>query len=300
MPALLKEEDWAVILRRIKDGRCTPFLGAGASYGVLPLGADIAQQWAVEHDYPLQDATNLISVAQFLALKYSDAIYPKDLIVELFKKSKSPDFTDMLEPHLVLAGLPIPLYITTNYDDFMTQALRHRHWEPKRVLCQWNRAVKNYVRENPTIFEEQPGYQPTVANPVVFHLHGYVPLSESLVLTEDDYMDFLVNISQDAALIPNPIARALAGNLLLFIGYRITDWNFRVLLKSFSRYMESAVSHLNVAVMPAPPATESTPERVQDYLTKYYQNIDVRVFWGTAREFVKELQERWDASGYAK
>lgn len=298
MTGLLTEEDWSVLLRRIKDGKCTPFLGAGACYGVLPLGGDIAKEWAKKYDYPMEDTSNLISVAQFLALKYSDSIFPKDLIVEMFKGFKAPDFNDSLEPHRVLASLPLPVYITTNYDDFMTQALIRHHWDPKRVLCKWNKAVKDYVNDNPSIFETDTGFKPTVANPVVFHLHGHVPVSESLVLTEDDYMDFLVNISTDPNLIPAPIARALTGASLLFIGYRITDWNFRVLLKSFARFMESSVMRLNVAVMLAPSTAESSPQEVQDYLTKYYENIDVRVYWGTARDFVKELKERWDQSGY--
>jgi hypothetical protein len=297
MSGLLRDEDWDLLVRRIAGGKCTPFLGAGACYGVLPLGAEIANQWAKKYDYPMEDPSNLISVAQFLALKYSDSIFPKDLIVEMFKGFGAPDSADPLEPHKVLASFPVPVYVTTNYDDFMVQALTRRHREPKRVLCQWNKAVKDYVKDNPTILEKEPGYKPTVANPVVFHLHGHVPVAESLVFTEDYYMDFLVNNSTDADLIPSQIARALTGTSLLFIGYRITDWNFRVLLRSFGRFMESAVARLNVAVMLVPAGSESAKQKAQDYLTKYYENIDVRVYWGTAKDFLKELQERWVQSG---
>jgi hypothetical protein len=298
MSDLLREEDWNVLLTRIRDGRCTPFLGAGACYGVLPLGGDIATEWAAKYGYPLPDPTNLISVAQFLALKYSDSVFPKDLIVEMFKDTKSPDFSDPQEPHRALASLPLPVYLTTNYDDFMVQALTKRHRQPRKVVCKWNKAVKDYVEENPTVFEQQADFTPTVANPVVFHLHGYVPVAESLVLTEDDYMDFLVNISADDHLIPTKIAAALTRASLLFIGYRITDWNFRVLLKTLSRSMESSSKRLNVAVMPPPKASESSPESVQEYLTKFYQNLDVKVYWGTARDFMTELNARWQQSGY--
>lgn len=296
MAELLKDEDWSVLVRRIKDGRCTPFLGAGACYGVLPLGGDIAKGWAKTYQYPMDDSSNLISVAQFLALKYSDAVFPKDLIVDMFKGSPQPDFSDNLEPHRVLAELPLPVYITTNYDDFMFNALKRQYRDPKRVPCQWNSAVKAYVSDNPTVFESDPNFLPTVANPVVYHLHGFVPVAESLVLTEDDYMDFLVNIASDPTLIPPRISRALTGASLLFIGYRLTDWNFRVLLRSLARFMEASQGRLHVAVMLPPPAAESTPDKVQAYLTKYYQNIDVRVYWGTAREFMKELRERWSMS----
>jgi hypothetical protein len=287
---LLNDEGWDVLLRRLKQGRCTPFLGAGAAYGVLPLGGDIAKQWADKYAYPMEDRSNLIAVSQFLALKY-DSVYPKELIVEMFEKFAEPDFNDANEPHRVLANLDLPVYVTTNYDDFMVKALVRHHREPNRVLCKWNRALN----DQSTIFEQNPAYVPTTANPVVFHLHGHVPIAESLVLTEDDYMEFLLNFSNDSKLIPNAILKAFIDNSLLFIGYRITDWNFRVLLRSFDRRGGSA--RLNVAVMPAPKGADEG--KTQDYLTKYYENIDVRVYWGTAREFLADLWTRWEKAGYA-
>jgi len=289
---LLDEPDWELLLRRIKQGRCTPFLGAGAAYGVLPLGGDIAKQWADKYTYPMEDRSNLIAVSQFLALKY-DSVYPKELIVDMFEKFQEPDFNDPNEPHRVLANLDLPVYVTTNYDDFMVKALARHHREPNRVLCKWNRGLNDY----PTIFEQNPVYVPTTANPVVFHLHGHVPIAESLVLTEDDYMEFLLNFSGDSKLIPNAILKAFIDNSLLFIGYRITDWNFRVLLRSFDRRAASSISRLNVAVMPAPKGADEG--QTQDYLTKYYENIDVRVYWGTARDFVTDLWTRWEKAGYA-
>jgi hypothetical protein len=42
----LTEEQWEVLLKRIKVGKCTSFLGAGACYGTLPLGSDIAKEWS--------------------------------------------------------------------------------------------------------------------------------------------------------------------------------------------------------------------------------------------------------------
>ncbi len=75
MPNTLGERDWDLLLRRIKAGKCTPFRGAGACYGVLPLGSHITQEWAEEHDYPLEDCRDLARVAQFLAVQY-DPMFP--------------------------------------------------------------------------------------------------------------------------------------------------------------------------------------------------------------------------------
>jgi hypothetical protein len=285
MPKTLEERDWNLLLRRIKAGKCTPFLGAGACFGAIPLGSRIAEKWAQKHDYPLEDCRDLARVAQFLAVQY-DPMFPKEEILErFFRNVDPPDFTQPDEPHGVLADLPLPIYMTTNYDDFMVRALRSRHKDPKRDLCRWNKLVK----DQPSIFESEPGFNPTPANPVVFHLHGHDEVPESLVLTEDDYLDFLVNISRDQTLLPLRIQRALTGASLLFIGYRLADWSFRVLFRGLVSSMEASLRRISVAVQLSP-----EDQNVQNYLADYFGNINVKVYWGTAREFSAELRERWE------
>src|SRR4051812_28654746 len=159
-----------ILVERIKNKKCTPFLGAGASYGSVPLGADIAKEWATEYGFPLEDSSNLIAVAQYVALM-TDPMFPKDKIVKMLEANKkSPNFDDDFEPHAVLAQLPIPIFVTTNYDSFMIGALRKHNKDARQELCRWN----TYVRGTPSAFDD--GYRPTVANPVVFHLHGYSPI----------------------------------------------------------------------------------------------------------------------------
>jgi hypothetical protein len=51
--------------------------------------------------------------------------------------------------------------------------------------------------------------------------------------------------------------------------------------------------------MRAPAGSDEVKEKTQDYLTRYYENIDCRVYWGTARDFVTELWTRWQQAGYA-
>jgi hypothetical protein len=298
MPNTLEDKDWTLLLRRIKAGKCTPFLGAGACFGVLPLGSHIAQEWAQEHDYPLEDCRDLARVSQFLAVQY-DSMFPKEEILERFLKNVDPpDFTQPDEPHGVLAELPLPIYMTTNYDDFMMQALESQPRDPKREMCRWN----SYIEEVPSVFDQ--GFRPTVANPVVFHLHGHnkhEKAAESLVLTEDDYLDFLVNISRDQALtqsriLPPRIQEALTGASLLFIGYRLADWSFRVLFRGLVAPMEQSLRRISVTVqlLPVPTdAPEATKQQAQNYLDEYFNKIDVRVYWGTAREFSAELRRRW-------
>ena len=68
MPDKLEEKDWERLLQRIKNGKCTPFLGAGVSVGKIPVGSQIASEWAKKYDYPMEDSYDLIRVAQFVAV----------------------------------------------------------------------------------------------------------------------------------------------------------------------------------------------------------------------------------------
>jgi hypothetical protein len=70
-------DTWSLLLRRIQSGKCTPFLGAGACYGTLPLGADIARGCSERYGYPLEDSHDLARVAQFLAVR-EDSMFPVD------------------------------------------------------------------------------------------------------------------------------------------------------------------------------------------------------------------------------
>jgi SIR2-like domain len=288
----LNDNDWKRLLERISDGKCTPFLGAGACFGTLPLGRDIAQNWAKEKNFPFseEESKDLMRVAQFLAID-EDPMYPKERIAKLIKVVKPPNFNVEDEAHGILARMPLPVYITTNYDNFMVQALNERDKKPKQEICRWNKYVKDY----PSVFDDA-GFDPDETNPVVFHLHGHIDIPESIVLTEDDYLDFLVNISRDSLMIPPRIQRALTGASLLFIGYRIADWNFRVLFRSLVSYLEKALirGHVSVQIFPlGDESTVSRKDKALEYLDKYFGKLETRVYWGTSQEFTAELRERW-------
>ena len=299
---VLAEEHWESLLPRIRDGKCTPFLGAGINQGILPGGSDIARKLAGKFHYPLRDSYDLARVTQFLAVT-RDPMFPKDRILELLaeelekwqKTIALPDFFKAPdEPLGVLADLPLPIYMTTNYDYLMIKALETRQKKPRRELCRWNKYVKDTLKDKPSAFDSVAGFEPTPATPVVFHLHGHDEVPESLVLTEGDYLDFLVNISRQQDLLPPRIHEALSGSSLLFIGYRLADWDFRVLFQGMVSSMEGCLRRISVAVqLPAENSKEKHQE-AQEYLNKYFGNMKVYVYWGTAKEFAVELRDRWE------
>jgi len=85
--------------------------------------------------------------------------------------------------------------------------------DARREICRW----QDILQHVESIFEKEPGYRPTPANPLVFHLHGALDVSESLVLTEDDYLTFLANMAAKPNLLPEVVQQAFAATSFLFI-----------------------------------------------------------------------------------
>lgn len=297
-PARLQENDWNDLLKQISKGKCTPFIGPEAAKGLYLTKQERAQSWAAEEDYPLDDQTELARVAEFLTVQYSES-RPIEKLIEEFEAVEPPDFNAPHEPHRVLADLPLPIYITTNYDDFMFQALSNRvmRRDPKREYCRWRKRMQDTA----TLLSGD--YRPTVASPVVFHLYGHTEAPLSIVLTENDYLKFLANTSRELMRIPPLIQGAIAGGSLLFLGYRLDEWDFRILLHTIANYLNNSLARAHISVQLVPvgeKATEEQKEKATRYLNRYFEMRTIKVYWGSCQDFVEELSERWRDSDYGK
>jgi hypothetical protein len=223
-------------------------------------------------------------VAQFIGVTRKDSMFPKERLTEDLRALGGPDFTDTSEPHLVLARLPLPVYLTTNYDDFMVQALSRQGRKPLREACRWNTST---AKERSQL---GPQFVPTPDAPLVYHLHGHFEALDSLVLTESDYLDFLVAVSRSKTLLPHQVSKALARATLLFIGYSLSDWDFRVIHRGLVMTSEPSQQRLSVTVQ-----MEQTHPDARTYLEAYFGSMNLSVYWGTAAEFVADLETRWEA-----
>lgn len=284
----LNERVWERLVQHLENRTCTPFVGAGASIaqdaaaGGLPTGAQLATRWATQHRVPEWQAHDLAKVAQAMAMQV-DAMFPKDEMIKVIRAAATPDFSSRRDPHGVLARLPFRTYLTTNYDDYLIRALRAEGREPKRYLSFWH----DNLRNDPELPKPPRGLRTTEKEPLVFHLHGHAAARQSLVLTEDDYLEFLVSAMTAEDLIPPAVRVALSSTSLLFIGYSITDWSFRVVFKSLLRNLPTSIADRHVAVQ-----LEPGDSGQRDYLDNYYGGQKIDVFWGSAADFVAELGER--------
>ncbi len=315
-------EKWPSIIRTISRGLSTPILGPGLYETVLGSPREIARRWAEVYHYPMEphERESLPQVAQFLAVNQYD-LAPFDELEEYLKKDIRSRFGDNLpdelrangasldqlieaagairrqqsevEPHKVLASLPLPVYITTNLNNLMGSALKEAGKEPQIVLCPWN----DYVEELQADFD--PSYKPTVERPLVYHLFGRLSEPESVVLTEDHYFDYLIGVTRNKEIIPSVVRSALVNSALLFLGFQLDDWQFRVLFRSVRAQQggELLGRYPHIAVQLEPEEGRLLePERARKYLESYFSaGSNISLFWGRAEDFVKELHSRWKA-----
>jgi SIR2-like protein len=292
----MNEADWTRLIDQLQDGKCTPFLGAGACVGVLPTAAQLSTEWATRHKYPFAQNEDLARVMQYAAYSMGDTVYVKERVCNDLRATHPPDYADPLEPHALLAGFPVPVFITTNYDDFLVRALRRAGKEPHSAICSWSNGV-DYDHE---YFDHSAGLSPSASHPVVYHLHGSMHEPRSLVLTENDYLEFLVKIasSQDSEklqLIPGAVMSALTDNPLLFIGYSFQDWTFRVIFHGLLSAIPSVHRRRSVSVQLPPPLHSSVADAetlARQYLNQYLEAWSISIYWGTAADFCRELRSR--------
>ncbi len=315
-PGGWRNADWNSILYAIHHKNCTPFLGAGAAAGILPLGGQLAADWAREYEFPFyRERKNLMRVAQYVSVDQDNDVLRRQIWHKLAWEPKAlrvygrkwpvgrdrvwPIFSNPDEPHRVLASLDLPLYITTNYDSYMYLALKHLGKGARREICQWYKGEERETGKRVVGGSGTSRPEPTPENPLVYHLHGHFGKPESMVLTEDDYIDFLINVSK-YEVIPKEIEVALERTAFLFVGYSLEDINFRFLFRKLAERMRGGTNVRHVSVQLQPRQYE-TPEKLRlrarkqlEYLQKHFRTREVKVYWGPADEFARELRRRWE------
>lgn len=309
--------DWDKLRVNIKNNNCVAIIGAGASVPHIPRARQLAAQlirsektnpFTDRKGKPVSDAEkrsveDLAAVAQFLAVKHTQGEYPKFLIADIIREKSLDPKWRRYDPHRALANLDLPIYITTNYDNRMKLALQMQNKPVETAICKWSDEPE--VQNARSLLDPAPGvplYDPSPSHPLVFHLHGQMEIPKSIVASEDDYLDFLVEMGRQnrqtvesgshgyakKPLLPPVIQNALASKLLLFVGYGIADTNFRVILRSLKSSLRSSAKN-SIAVQYA----GEQRDEMKAYLQQYFQwMLDLDIFWGSSEDFAKALTEQ--------
>jgi hypothetical protein len=112
----------------------------------------------------------------------------------------------------------------------------------------------------------------------LFKIHGHISRTrendDTFVMTEEDYVSFLGGMD---SLIPWDFANLMQSRTLLFLGYSLRDWNFRVLLDRVNRKRDQRIK--SYAIAHDVDATES----------RLWEKRNVTVYNADLNEFVPRL-----------
>jgi hypothetical protein len=318
----LADHHWERLLENIYEKNCIPFIGAGAykaqnkeGISALPSTKDIVDKFREKHPVPLQDVYELAEaykledsymlarLAQFLEIENpeEDEMYPKTLLSKMIKGIDSSKFPpESRLTYDVLADLDLPIYITTNYDRFLEEALSRKIGKkPDSTFFRWSKQVLTHVNffKIPSVFDD-PKHEPTPEKPMVYHIHGDINTPQSMVLTEKDYFDFVINTNnrEEQDMYPSLIRTQLGQSSLLFVGYTLDDLDFRTIFQGFLTFLNSLENRkLSIAVQLPPRISNKERARMKKHLENYTKNMfpNVHIFWGDTSEFIKELDKRW-------
>ena len=222
------------IARRVEKGECILFLGAGVhcpppegspyEYPEAerpPLGGELAVRLAERCNFADASPQASPTALQRISLYYEINESRQALVREI---TDAVDNRTRPSPALrALARLNFPLVITTNYDRLFERALIDANKQPYVGLYE--------SEPNPTV--DCP-HDPTSDRPFVFKIHGDISRPESIVITDEDYIQFILRMSHDGSYHPIPMMLKYHFTRwpTLFVGYSLLDYNLRLLFKT--------------------------------------------------------------------
>lgn len=233
-PLIQPLDDVGLVAKEVAQGHYILFLGAGVhapppegsphSYPETerpPIGSklshDLASDSGFASTFPKEDVRNL----QRVSLHYERTFKRKrlvDRVREAVDEDKKPSAALR-----ALADLDFPMIVTTNYDHILERALRAAGKEPQVLV---------YNPERYTVTDDFKAFG--VKKPAVFKMHGDVGDPASLVITDEDYITFLMRMADSGPTYPVPgeVMYHLKKLPTLFVGYSLMDYNLRLLFKS--------------------------------------------------------------------
>jgi len=325
---------------------------------------EIAKSWAKDVHSPFSEVENseLAHVAQYYAVKVKSRLAAKqDYLTSLIRyllgaAQQYPDMDQKLVQELVkgytdtggfskpfseiardlgfprfdtiennpfrlLAEMPLPIYFTTSHHDFLEFALTQTgHKTPVSEIFYWG----DHLDSIESIFDKNPTWEPSVDNPLVYHLYGRDCFPESIILSEDDYLDLLDRLAElryqvklaDSNIgttqrrrndTPPPVRRALSGTALLCLGYGVYSWEFRVLFRSIIQSTGEGRQNRNLPpgiCMQIEPNSvdglQGNAEEIKQYLQEFFEGSYFKVYWGSVEACVEGIWKRWSGAPPAK
>jgi hypothetical protein len=241
----------------LKSGHVIPFFGAAASAvyrppnerwqrgkQFMPFANELAESLAAAAMYPsnLGPLPELPVIASWAEHVQGSRLDVERELHQCFRVNCEPGLL-----HQKLAAIDDTiLYLTTNYDDLIEKALSPR--KPHVIVDAGERGLWVRIAEEAprkiapkalyNLLDDPISQRPS--RPIVYKMHGGVEATgdrtDAYLITEEDYVDFLGRPND--TYLPAYIFGLMKRKNFLLLGYSLTDWNVRVILRKIHRLAE--------------------------------------------------------------
>ncbi len=193
------------------NGEIEPMQDALAAYL-----ADFLDQEGVEYDATARKNLSYIAL-RFLSIKGARRVDLEDLSKDFIEQNA----TNIPEVYRWLAQLPIHLIINTNTDDYLQRAFLEEGKQPVSRYYNFRREVEDPIDMDRINSD----------SPLIYNLFGSLGDKESMVLTDEDQLEFVRSVVKDNPKIPDEILGQFDDRkTYLFFGFNLEAWQFRLLL----------------------------------------------------------------------
>lgn len=320
----------------IQHDRAIPVLGPGLLDGWLDPPQAIAAEWAKSASFPLaaHEQWQMPQVAQYLANQFGldrprldlegrihkalnarcaelgvppDTRPLDDLLAEAYHQiAERSEQSALYDPYDLLARLPFSIYINACPNLLLEKALAARGRPPKTLVFNWqgsSRAAALAAQGTGAVMAEVAALEdmaaPTPRQPLLFYIFGDPREPGTWVLSEDDYFEYLMAVQLAATdnRMPETLRNQLSAKSLLFLGFQMKDWDFRVLFRSIFNAQRldrigGQARAQSVAVQIQPGDDYLHPAAARDYLLKFYKSHIFNLYLGSTRDFLTRLWEK--------
>ena len=269
----LSERQWKTLVKDIQQQRCILLLGNRAAISTHltsqpeRLTALLAQHLGRQMEeeevaYEQDQSSNLAYMAQrFLSAPKTRRIDLEDEVTDFYTAAtrQVPEF------YQKLAALPFCLTVNLSPDDYLLRAWRAAGKAGAQT------AYYNFRKEQNSDIE-----QPSPAKPLVYNLLGALKDPESLVLTQEDRVDFIKNVVKGNPGIPNAVMSHFdERKTYIFLGLNLENWDYRLLFDTLH------LSRENLSFLPQPSTQTLSPEARSFFEDRYrllFTASDIQAF----------------------
>lgn len=284
----LSLQDWKRLIQIIRRGSCILILGpnVAATPGsieedslteclVRSIGSQIGEKGVSEVGSLCHAAQRYVQHPPFSRPDLEDLVCD---FHQPFQQETTP-------LHLALAQLPFTLCVNATFDRFLLNAFRSVGKHPVYDYYHF----KSLEHRSP-LSQIDPAILRDPQRPVVYNLYGSCEDAKSLVMSENDLLEFLVNVVKREPPLPDFVRARFSDSdaSFLFLGFGFRHWYMRILL-----HVLQAHSHQHPSLAMEDARFFSHPER--DELVVFFEREHRILFrhegWS---DFAVELLKRYE------